>query len=320
MVNFGLNTASFLGIILAVAGAGLYFLRSFRPELSRDQDIAFTAIGIICGFILIFQGWRLDPILQFGQLLLSGSTIFFAYENIKLRGITTEQAKGKSQIVDEERPVSRRYKAEIEERDRLDDKPRNGRRIRGEDDRRRDDRDERDDLPQRRTARQLPEDRYTEPAPERRRRREPDRDEAGSLARQRTSTARTSSYDDRWDGNTDEDWNDSPPKPSRRALPEAERDDSPAPRKRARRDDSGDSNNYEPRAEYPPARAEAPPRRRRPRPDNSPTTVVASREEMGTSEGMSGSYVDYEPIADSDQKLDGLPATGTEPIVFPDRY
>ena len=319
MVNFGLNTASFLGIILAVAGAGLYFLRSFRPELSRDQDIAFTAIGIICGFILIFQGWRLDPILQFGQLLLSGSTIFFAYENIKLRGITTEQAKGKSQIVDEERPVSRRYKAEIEERDRLDEKPRNGRRIKGENSRRRDDRDERDsdlDQPQRRSARQLPEDRFNEPEPERRRRREPDRDEAGSLARQRTSEPRRS-YDDRWDGDSAEDWNDAPP-PSRRALPEAEPDPQPR-RKRARRDDGADFDRAEPREEYPPARDEAPPRRRRPRPD-APTTVVASREEIGVDEGMTGNYVDYEPISDSESKPSGLPASGTEPIVFPDRY
>lgn len=39
MVNFGLNSASILGIFLAVAGAGLYFLRSIRPELSRDHDI-----------------------------------------------------------------------------------------------------------------------------------------------------------------------------------------------------------------------------------------------------------------------------------------
>ena len=76
MVNFGLNSASILGIFLAVAGAGLYFLRSVRPELSRDHDIFFAAIGLLCGFILLFQGWRLDPILQFGQLLLSGSAIF----------------------------------------------------------------------------------------------------------------------------------------------------------------------------------------------------------------------------------------------------
>ena len=319
MVNFGLNTASFLGIILALGGAGLFFLRSFRPELSRDQDIAFMAIGVICGFILIFQGWRLDPILQFGQLLLSGSTIFFAYENIQLRGITTRQAKGKSQIVDEERPVSRRYKAEIEERDRLEP-PRNGRRIKGENSHRRVDRDERNsdlDLTQRRSVRQLPEDRFAELEPERRRRRDVDRDEAGSLSHQRTAESRRS-YDDRRDGDSAEDWNDTPPKLSRRALPEVG-PDIQLRRKRARRDDGGDFDRTEPREEYPPARDEAPPRRRRPHPD-VPTTVVVSPEDVGVDEEMSGNYVDYELISDSESKLLGLPVSGTEPIVFPDRY
>ncbi|MBE9192299.1 Ycf66 family protein [Gloeocapsopsis crepidinum LEGE 06123] len=117
MVNFGLNPASILGIFLAVAGAGLYFLRSVRPELSRDHDIFFAAVGLLCGFILLFQGWRLDPILQFGQLLLSGSAIFFAVESIRLRGVATEQAKRNTRIVDEERPVSPvyEYQAELDE-------------------------------------------------------------------------------------------------------------------------------------------------------------------------------------------------------------
>ncbi|HLO84697.1 MAG TPA: Ycf66 family protein [Nostocaceae cyanobacterium] len=108
-VVFGANPASILGIFLAVAGAALYFLRSVRPELSRDQDIFFAAVGLLCGFILIFQGWRLDPILQFGQLLLVGTTVFFAVESIRLRGIATQQAKRNTPIVDEERPVSDRY-------------------------------------------------------------------------------------------------------------------------------------------------------------------------------------------------------------------
>lgn len=107
MVNFGLNSASILGIFLAVAGAGLYFLRSIRPELSRDHDIFFAAVGLLCGLILLFQGWRLDPILQFGQFLLTGSTIFFGVETIRLRGLTTEQARRNTPIVDRDRPVSR---------------------------------------------------------------------------------------------------------------------------------------------------------------------------------------------------------------------
>ncbi|MBA3922736.1 MAG: hypothetical protein H0X31_13990 [Nostocaceae cyanobacterium] len=121
-VNLGTNSASILGIFLAVAGAGLYFLRTVRPELARDQDIFFAAVGVLCGFILIFQGWRLDPILQFNQLLLTGATVFFAFDSVRLRGIATEQAKRNTPIEDMERKVSNRYKyndtrveAELEE-------------------------------------------------------------------------------------------------------------------------------------------------------------------------------------------------------------
>ncbi len=290
MVNFGLNPASILGIILAVAGAGLYFLRSVRPELSRDQDIAFSAIGILCGFILIFQGWRLDPILQFGQFLLSGSAVFFAYENIKLRGITTEQAKENTRIVDDERPVSRRYKAEIEDNDYLEDRPRNSRRIKGD----RDDREDRQERPSRRSAtRELPEERFATEAPARRRRDVSERRETSSLARRPA---------DSWDRD-DEEWNESPP-PSRRALPDADVANERRPERRstARR---------EPREEQLDERSrddsdrEPAPRRRRPRPDGVPTeTAIAS--------------IDYEPI---DDPQSGLPPSGNdEPIVFPDRY
>lgn len=121
MVNFGLNSASILGIFLAVAGASLYFLRSVRPELSRDQDIFFAAVGLLCGLILLFQGWRLDPILQFGQFLLTGSTIFFAVEAIRMRGIATEQARRNTPTVDDERPVSRVYRAELDKLEPYED-------------------------------------------------------------------------------------------------------------------------------------------------------------------------------------------------------
>lgn len=116
MVNFGLNSASILGIFLAVAGAGLYFLRSLRPELARDHDIFFAAVGLLCGGILLWHGWRLDPILQFSQLLLAGSTIFFAAESIRLRGIATEQARRNTPIVDDERPPASRVRVYQEAR------------------------------------------------------------------------------------------------------------------------------------------------------------------------------------------------------------
>lgn len=136
MVNFGLNSASILGIFLAVAGAGLYFMRSVRPELSRDHDIFFAAVGLLCGLILLFQGWRLDPILQFGQFLLTGAAIFFGVETIRLRGVTTEQARRGAPIVDEERRVSRTRVYTEAELDRLEPHEEEGddegnRRLRG---------------------------------------------------------------------------------------------------------------------------------------------------------------------------------------------
>jgi len=102
LVNASLNWASIVGIVLAVGGAFLYFMRNFKPALARDYDVFFAAIGLLCGGILFFQGWRLDPILQFGQFLLAGTTVFFAYESVRLRGITTEQARRSSFFDDEE--------------------------------------------------------------------------------------------------------------------------------------------------------------------------------------------------------------------------
>lgn len=133
MVNFNFNFASISGIVLAVAGAALYFLRNFRPGVARDHDIFFAAIGLLSGFILIFQGWRYDPIMQFGQMLLTGATVFFAVESVRLRSVATEQARRNTRIVDEERPVSSayQYEAELDEYDPLEEERTIPRRIRG---------------------------------------------------------------------------------------------------------------------------------------------------------------------------------------------
>ena len=101
MVNASLNWASIVGIVLAVCGGGLYFLRSFKPELARDYDVFFSAIGLLCGGIFFFQGWRLDPIQQVGIFLLTGSTVFFAYESVRLRGVATDQARRSSYFDDD---------------------------------------------------------------------------------------------------------------------------------------------------------------------------------------------------------------------------
>ncbi|WP_320675704.1 Ycf66 family protein [Prochlorococcus sp. MIT 1300] len=103
MINASLNWASIYGIALMVCGAGLYFMRSFKPALARDYDVFFSAIGLLCGGILLVQGWRLDPILQFGNFLLTGTVIFFGYESVRLRGVATDQAR-RSSYFDEDQP------------------------------------------------------------------------------------------------------------------------------------------------------------------------------------------------------------------------
>ena len=100
MVNTSLNWVSIVGIVLMVGGALLFSLRTYKPALSRDTDVFFAAVGLLCGGILFFQGWRLDPILQFSQFLLATTTIFFVYESVRLRGVTAEQAR-RSEFMDD---------------------------------------------------------------------------------------------------------------------------------------------------------------------------------------------------------------------------
>ncbi len=136
MVNASLNWASIVGIVLAVCGGGLYFLRSFKPALARDYDVFFAAIGLLCGGILFFQGWRLDPILQFGQFLLAGTTVFFAYESVRLRGIATDQARRSSFFEDDQVPNMPRNSSRNrwgEDYEQFDEPDRPSRRFRSQD-------------------------------------------------------------------------------------------------------------------------------------------------------------------------------------------
>lgn len=282
-VNFGANSASILGIFLAVAGAALYFLRTVRPELSRDQDIFFAAVGLLCGFILIFQGWRLDPILQFGQLLLAGSTIFFAVESIRLRGIATQQAKRNTPIVDDEREVSdnyrynKKYKAQVDAEleplpydDEYDERPVRGR-ISGS----RDNRSSRDDYYEDETPRR----------PERRNGTErlttSDKTDRSDKTRRRTSgrSVRPS------ESFEDENWGAASTKPV------DEWDNSTTEERRPSRR----SNNGPVRPETRDEDVTPRPRKRRP-PTESP-----QRREREDDEVISTEYVDYKPLDRSER-------------------
>jgi Ycf66 protein N-terminus len=278
-VNVGTNSASILGIFLAVAGAALYFMRTVRPELSRDQDIFFAAVGLLCGFILVFQGWRLDPILQFGQLLLVGTTVFFAVESIRLRSIATQQAKRNTPIVDE-REVSNKYsynrrkgyEAEVEDDYEPlpyeEEEPPVRPRIRGS----RDERSSRDD--------------YYEEQPPRRssRRTTNERPETTDKTRRRTSGRSTNRPTEK---NDDESWGAS----SARQVDDWEGSSDEA-RKPSRR------SNGTPRPES--REDDVPPRQRKRRPPAETT----SRRESADDDVISADYVPYKPIDSSDDESD----------------
>lgn len=83
-VDIGGTPATLLGIILVITG---FFMPVFRGVPARPHDNFFSVAAVVGGFILIFQGWRLDPILQFGQITLVGITIYYTIESIQLRRI-----------------------------------------------------------------------------------------------------------------------------------------------------------------------------------------------------------------------------------------
>ncbi len=85
MVNASLNWASIVGIVLAVSGLFFAYIGSNNRELSSGTESFIAAVLLLCGGILFFQGWRLDPILQFCQFLLALVVMWVSVENIQLR-------------------------------------------------------------------------------------------------------------------------------------------------------------------------------------------------------------------------------------------
>ncbi len=278
MVNLGLNWSSLLGIILAVSGAALYFLRSWRPKLARDHDIFFAAVGLLCGGILLFQGWRLDPILAFGQFLLTGSAIFFAVESIRLRGLATSKAKERSSpIVDEDRYVSDVYRvdAELDELEPDEYQPM-ARQIRGS----RDGRLSRSEAYEDEGSRRRPSSRRSsidDPTPNERptsRKRRPSRPDS-----------RSRPYSDEWEASIDST-PEKPPRSSRSRRPTWETE-SPL---EGREWDENNSTRPSPR-----------PKKTRP-PEDVRSTRSRSSDRQET-ESSSTDYVDYRPVDYSEDDL-----------------
>lgn len=99
MINIGFGANLVLGFLFVLGVTVLYSVRIVRPELSRDEDIFFTTLGLIYSCILMIHGWRLDPILLFSQVLIIGISIAAGWENIRLRGLIAKKVRNQIETV-----------------------------------------------------------------------------------------------------------------------------------------------------------------------------------------------------------------------------
>jgi len=63
MINISYNPNFLLAIILIIGMILFYSLRIVRPEVSKEEDVFFTTLGLLYSCIMLVHGWRLDPIL-----------------------------------------------------------------------------------------------------------------------------------------------------------------------------------------------------------------------------------------------------------------
>ena len=95
MINIGFTPTILLGIFIIVGFSILFFLRTVKYDVSRDIDLFFSTLGFIYSLIIILHGWRLDPILFFGQILVVIILFGLCWENIRLRGVILSKKKTK---------------------------------------------------------------------------------------------------------------------------------------------------------------------------------------------------------------------------------
>lgn len=91
MINFDSGPAQVLGASVMVGSCLLYSTRMNNAKITKDGDVVVSSVGILVGGILVFQGWRLDPLLLFGQILTTGVAACFVLESLKLRAVIADQ-------------------------------------------------------------------------------------------------------------------------------------------------------------------------------------------------------------------------------------
>lgn len=321
-MGFAFPAALLFGLVLIIASLSLFVVSKVKPNLYEESDSIYVVLGIVCGLLLLIS-LELSAAMAFQQLLLLSATITLMWRFINLRA---ENKQLKNRQSGGERPKT--YNARLE--DDLDPP-----RERRQEKRRRnvnyDEEGSRTDSLRERRLLGDSQEYAAEPMLSRRRERSFDAEDTQDRYDERRD-ANTSKRRSDWDDDTD--WNDAPaPRTARRALPDADRPNTRSDR-RPRRRDNISSDEPEPRESRPrePRRRDEPiatneldpTPRRRPRPPQDRDGYGDRSDSPRDAEGTMSSYVNYEPIVDPNDKPNeppsGLPSSGSEPIVFPDRY
>lgn len=77
-VGLGISLGA-IGILLPILGSRY---RQHPQRFDLIQDCIFAIGFILVGMLLFFQGWRLDPALQFAQWVLIESIIYWVIKDI----------------------------------------------------------------------------------------------------------------------------------------------------------------------------------------------------------------------------------------------
>lgn len=76
MVNVEVSSPSLLlGVALIMSGVSLFAVRKSNRRISRDSDVIVSSLIIVTGGALVFQGWRLDPLMLLCQVHSNSCTI-----------------------------------------------------------------------------------------------------------------------------------------------------------------------------------------------------------------------------------------------------
>lgn len=87
MLNFILEPASLLGILVGFVMLLFYLILVTYPKLAFQEDIFIITLGLVYSCIILIHGWRLDPILVFAQGVIVSILLISGWSSLRLRAL-----------------------------------------------------------------------------------------------------------------------------------------------------------------------------------------------------------------------------------------